>query len=372
MRKWLVLLVVLLLVACGYSVTNKGSKGLVKGVSYEDSLRYLYSLPTHQWPKPLVDSLVSWKELGVIPASPLQPFMDSLQYKIQLGKILFFDTRLSTDNTISCSSCHLPEKSWTDALPRSLGHAQRVNRRNSPTLLNVWHYHRLFWDGRSNSLEDQAFAPINNETEMNSDMAEVMMKLRRVEGYKSLFEKAFGTTSITPDNMTEALAVFQRTLVSDKAALDHFLEGDKTAMSDAALRGLHLFRTEAGCMNCHYGPLLTDNSFHTTGLINNPAMEEDLGRYYNTRKPADKGSFKTPSLRDVFFTGPWMHNGSFTQLEEAIDAHLSVSQDITAAYTTDRLIKPVQLNRKEKEDLLAFLQAVSSPAPEIKLPVIPQ
>ncbi len=373
MKKWWVLLLIFFVAACGYSVSSKKGRGFVAGATYEDSLRYYYSRPPHQWPAAQVDSLVSWEELGVVPASPLLPYMDSLQHKIQLGKVLFFDTRLSTDNTISCSSCHLPGKSWADGLPRSLGHAQRVNRRNSPTILNVWYYHRLFWDGRSTSLEDQAFAPINSETEMNSDMAEVVSKLRRIEGYKPLFEAAYGQPEISPEAITEALADFQRTLVSNKAALDYFLEGDKTAMSDAAIRGLHLFRTEAGCMNCHYGPLLTDNTFHTTGLINNPTMEEDLGRYYNTRNPADKGSFKTPSLRDVFFTGPWMHNGSFTQLAEAIEAHLSVVQRAAnETLSADRLIKPLRLSRREKEDLIAFLQAVSSPPPAISLPAMPQ
>lgn len=364
----------LTILACSVSV-NKSPYRIPEG-THEDSLRYLYSLPPDQWPAPFVDPGVYWQELGILPGSPLEGKMDSLRWQIELGKTLFFDTRLSGSNQISCASCHTPQLSWTDGIRKSLGHEQRVNRRNSPSLLNVWFYHRLFWDGRSSSLEDQAFAPINSETEMNSDMPEVIRKLRRNEGYRALFDSAFGKEGINPETMTQALAIFQRTLVGNKSAFDYFLEGKKDALSDEALRGLHVFRTKARCMNCHNGPLFTDNGFHNTGLSAFGTENEDLGRYDNTRKAEDRGKFKTPSLRDVMRTKPWMHDGSFDDMGQVIERYNAGAppnfESSATAPTNDPLLKKLDLTDREKQDLIAFLQAITADPPAFVLPDIPK
>lgn len=348
---------------------------------YEDTLRFLYSLSPDKWPAPTIDQGIVWSELGIVPETPLKPYLDSLKHMIALGKTLFFDPRISGSNQISCASCHVPDLSWTDGRRTSVGHDQQENKRNSPGLLNVWFYKHLFWDGRSNSLEDQAFSPINSEIEMHSDMPEVMMKLRGIPGYKALFDSAFGSPEISPETVTQALAVFQRTLTSRKADFDDFLLGRKNAMSDAALRGLHLFRTKARCMNCHHGPLLTDNSFHNIGLTYYGREYEDLGRYKVTKKAEDVGKFKTPSLRDVIRTRPWMHNGLFDNIEGVMNMYSAgmpqpkrkpEQANDTLFPKTDPLIRKLDLTKEEKQDLIAFLNAITAEAYHMKMPGMPK
>lgn len=383
MKKWGVLFFLTAFVAC--TVSNIGNKTPAKKLvipagTYEDTLRFLYSLPANDWPAPAIDSGVKWKELGIVPESPLQPFLDSLKDQIALGKMLFFDPRLSGSNKISCASCHKPELSWSDGRIKSMGHEDQLNKRNAPGLLNVWFYKRLFWDGRSNSLQDQAFSPINSESEMHSDMPEVVTKIRRIKGYPPLFQKAFGSSSVNPETITEALAVFQKTLVSRKAAFDSFLAGDKTALSNAALRGLNLFRTKARCMNCHNGTLLSDNDFHNTGLTNYKEKDEDLGLYKFTKKVADAGKFKTASLRDVMRTKPWMHNGLFNDIDEILNMYsagmpqrkaMPDALSDTLFPRTDRLIKKLDLTKNERQDIVVFLQAITTEPSKIALPKLP-
>lgn len=333
-------------------------------VSFQrESLRDQYAKDPSQWPAPWVDSTVQWKELGALPESPLAAKADSLRAVIELGKILFFDPRLSASDTISCASCHQPEKYWTDGVKRSIGHEGAVNKRNSPTIANSWHIKRPFWDGRARNLQDQAFAPIISESEMGSDMPVVMMKLRRISGYKELFKKAFGDEHIDPDRMTGAIALFEQTVVSRPSPFDLFLQGDRNALSNSELRGLHLFRTKARCMNCHNGPLFTDNSFHQIGFSGT-----DAGYYKVTHQDADSGKFRTPSLRDVMHTGPWMHDGEQDNMTKIIQA-LNTAD---GPGKKSGLLKPLGLNTKEKKDLLAFLWALSAPAPEFQRPVLPQ
>nr|WP_303626604.1 cytochrome c peroxidase [Ferruginibacter sp. HRS2-29] len=307
-------------------------------------------------------------ELGVLPRGPYASPSDSIRHIILLGKTLFFDERLSGSNRISCASCHKPELSWTDGRAKSIGHAGLVNKRNSPTIQNAWFYHKLFWDGRSHSLEDQAFAPINSESEMSSDMPQVTGKLRRIKGYRPLFDSAFGNHQVTPEQLTEALAIFQRTIVSDQSAFDKFLLGQRDALSDEQLRGLNLFRTKARCINCHNGPLFSDNEFHNTGFARIGQQGEDMGRFIATKKEEDKGRFKTPSLRDVTFTGPWMHNGSATALADIITHY----NEMPPAFNTDKILRPLKLTAREQTDLLAFLQSISSAPLPFTLPKKPE
>lgn len=313
-----------------------------------------------------MDESVQWTELGVLPESPVEKQKNSLRHIIELGKALFFDTRLSGSGKISCATCHQPEMNWTDGKEKSEGHGGAVTKRNAPTIQNSWVYKKLFWDGRARDLQDQAFAPIISETEMHSEMPEVMMKLRRIKGYRELFKKAYGDEGINPDRMTEAIAIFEKTVISRKSRFDEFLEGDRKALSNSELRGLHLFRTQARCMNCHHGPLFTDNQFHRNNIT---FMYDDDGLYKVTHKEEDLRKFKTPSLRDVARTGPWMHNGKMNSLE------LIISRYSTARYPPEEaspLIRSLGLGSKEQKDLLSFLKAISAPPAEFEKPVLPE
>lgn len=327
------------------------------------SLRDIYSGPVSDWPAPFVDEGVNWNELGVLPESPVEKQRDSLKHIIELGKTLFFDTRLSGSGKISCATCHQPALNWADGKEKSIGHEGAINKRNSPTIQNSWFYKRLFWDGRSSDLQDQSFAPINSETEMHSEMPDVVRNLRNVNGYKELFKKAFGDEQIDPDRLTEAIAVFEKTIVSRKSRFDNFLEGNKKALTNSELRGLHLFRTKAKCMNCHSGPLFTDNQFHNSGFSGN-----DDGYYKVTHKEEDMGKFKTPSLRDVMKTGPWMHDG----LQKDMPAIIEKFNKADMSPGKDKLIQPLRLTKREKNDLLAFLHAISASPLEFQKPDLPE
>ncbi|RZL69090.1 MAG: cytochrome-c peroxidase, partial [Pedobacter sp.] len=227
-----------------------------------DSLRKVYSKPTDQWPKPTVDKGAVFQELGELPPSPVDLKNDSVKKVIELGKILFFDPRLSGSNQISCSSCHAPDLHWSDGRQVSVGHDHLTNIRNAPSLENVWFYKRLFWDGRAASLEEQAESPVAAHNEMHQDMKTLSKKLSKIKGYQPFFVDAFGSKTITNKRIFESLATFQRSIVSRRTPFDRFLARDKKALTDQQLVGLHLFRTKARCINCHNGPLFTDNEFH--------------------------------------------------------------------------------------------------------------
>lgn len=329
----------------------------------KENLRSIYSRPPSQWPAPFIDEGVKWTELGVLPESPVEKQKDSLKHIIELGKALFFDTRLSGSGKISCATCHQPELNWTDGKKRSAGHEGVIVKRNAPTIANSWFYKRLFWDGRARDLQDQAFAPIVSESEMHNEMPDVMRMLRNIKGYREMFKKAYGDDGINPDRMTGAIAIFEKTIISRKSRFDEFLEGNKKVLTRSELRGLHVFRTKAKCMNCHYGPLFTDNQFHNIGFSGN-----DAGYYKVTHQDADTGKFKTPSLRDVIRTGPWMHDGKQNDMKTLIDllniADLRVTKISPA--------KPLGLTKREKADLQAFLEAISSLPENFQKPVLPE
>lgn len=349
---------------------------------FSDSLRKIYEGPIESWPKPHIDDdLVNFQELGILPDSPLKEKEDSLKHIIHLGKLLFFDPRLSGSAQISCSSCHTPTLGWADGRMVAQGHDHQQGPRNTPTILNVWFYEKLFWDGRANSLEDQAFGPINSEIEMHGDFSTVVQRLNRIKGYPPLFDSAFGTKSITADRITSALAVFQRTVVSRKSRFDAFLAGRKKALTDQEIRGLHFFRTQARCMNCHHGPLFTDGQFHNIGLTYFSRTYEDLGLYITTKDPEDVGKFKTPSLRDVTATAPWMHNGLFSDLLGIVNLYSSgmpnpprtEAQKNDPMYPkTSKHVKELDLTMQQREDIVAFLHSISTTPLRVRNPELPK
>ncbi len=350
---------------------------------YTDSIRRLYATGPAGWPAPAVDAGVKWQELGVLPEGPY-PFgsreAKAVQPLIDLGRTLFFDIRLSGSKQISCATCHVPDLSWTDGREKAVGHDQQTGSRNTPSLLNVWYYKDLFWDGRSSSLEDQAFNPIGNLKEMHSDMTLIPDELREIKGYAPLFDAAFGNHRITPEQITRALAVFQRSIVSRKSDFDYWLLGQRQ-LDDAAVRGLHLFRTKARCMNCHNGPLFSDNAFHNIGLTYYGRLYEDLGRYNVTHKAEDVGKFKTPSLRDVMRTRPWMHNGLFDNIEGVINIYNAGGANPkrkpeqlndTLFPVTDQRLRKLGLTKQEKQDIIAFLQAITTVPTKQRIPELPK
>lgn len=275
------------------------------------SLRDIYAQPSDTWPAPTVAAGVEWQELGLKPSVPFPVDNPYSIAKVELGKTLFFDERLSKDNTVSCGSCHDPEKGWADGVRNGIGIGGQVGKRNTPTIINTAYYETLFLDGRVQSLEEQSLHPIANPIEMGLPLGELLQKLDDVVEYRPLFNAAFGDETITLDRIAKALATFERTIISNDSAFDKFLAGDTSAMTDQQLHGLHLFRTKAKCMNCHSGPMMTNDKFENIGLVYYGRSLEDRGRYNVTYKPEDMGKFRVSMLRDIKATDPTTHLGLF-------------------------------------------------------------
>ncbi|NML39829.1 cytochrome-c peroxidase [Chitinophaga sp. G-6-1-13] len=345
-----------------------------------DSLRRLYMRPVSEWPRPTIDSGVTWKEFAAIPVDTALPRLLE-DPEINLGKTLFFDPRLSGSNQISCSSCHDPDLAWGDGRAVSLGHDHLQGTRNTPSLLNVGIHNEFFWDGRAATLEDQAINPLATHHEMNMEPPLLAAKLGRINGYKALFKEAYGTERITFDQIVQAIAAFEKTIRSRPSRFDQFLGGNYKRMTDEEIQGMHLFRTKARCMNCHNGQYLTDGQFHNIGLTYYGRKYEDLGRYNYTQDTADVGKFRTPSLRDVMLTRPWMHNGLFDNIEGILNIYNSgmhmlkprPGQENDPLFPkTDPLMQPLQLTAADKKALIAFLQSITGVPYKMKRPVLPQ
>ncbi|MBE9585043.1 cytochrome-c peroxidase [Mucilaginibacter sp. JRF] len=378
MKKVLFGLTALLLALIQFSFNNAGLLSILPSA---DSLRAIYNRPPAEWPKPNVDKDVKWKELGLLPKPPVSLQSTEAKNMIELGKVLFYDPRLSGSNQISCISCHAPEMHWSDGRQVSLGHNQMANSRNAPSLENVWYYQKLFWDGRAKDLEEQLVGPISSDIEMHQDFKALPQKLTKIKGYLPLFADAFGDNKITGERIAKALATYQLTFTSRKSDFDYFLEGNTKRLTDQQIEGLHLFRTKARCMNCHSGPLFTDNDFHNAGLTYyGRAKYEDLGRYNITKKVEDVGKFKTPGLRDVMNTKPWFHNGLFDNMEGVMNMYNAGMPQPKAKGEqvndplfpkTDPLLKPLGLTKEERLAIIAFLQSITTEPWRIKAPVMP-
>lgn len=266
-------------------------------------------------------SFVAFTEASVY--EPLEPmsFPDNNPWseaKAKLGKKLFFDKKLSGDNSKSCSSCHQPKFGWTDGKRKSIGHQNKELDRNSPSIINSGYMKSQFWDGRAKSLEEQALAPIQSPVELNQDLDSLMEEIKKDSEYIDLFGKAFGPSSVNPENLAKAIATFERTIVSSKSSYDRYWQGDKDALRPEAKRGMKLFFGKAKCSICHNGPLFTDHQYHNIGLIDESG-DSAKGRNKVTNEKFHLGAFKTPGLRDVGLTGPYMHNGSLKSLLDVIE-----------------------------------------------------
>lgn len=277
--------------------------------------------------------------------------------KIDLGRMLYYDARLSRDNTVSCATCHAPEMGFSDGKPTSTGIEGQVGGRNAPTVMNRLFSAEQFWDGRSPDLEDQALGPVQNPIEMGHTVEAMVSDLSGISGYAPHFEAAFGTPEITKERVAQAIASFERTVLSGNAPFDRYEAGDKSAMSDSAVRGMEIFNdAERGnCVTCHAGFNFTDESYHNLG-VGMDAAKPDLGRYEITKFDADRGAFKTPTLRNLSDSGPYLHDGSETTLDAVVEFYNK------GGVPNDHLseeIRSLNLSDQDKADLVAFLEALN-------------
>ncbi len=280
---------------------------------------------------------------------------------VELGRTLFFDNRLSGNQTQSCATCHNPDLGFGDG--QALGQGSHGNRlgRNTPHLYNRAWSRIFFWDGRAATLEEQALGPIQSKGEMDMDLPQLLKRLEAVETYQRQFAAAFGSPGIDKDRVARAIAAFERTLVSADAPFDRYVRGDAQALSAEARRGMALFTGKANCIACHSGPNFTDDSFHHLGV-----KGQDRGRAAIQPGALAEHAFKTPGLRNCVATAPYMHDGSLATLEEVVRFYNRGGD----ARTPDPLIKPLQLGEPEIGDLLAFLGALSDGI-DVKRPAVP-
>ena len=276
--------------------------------------------------------------------------------KIELGRAIFFDKRMSKDNTIACASCHMAKKGFADGMPVSTGIKGQKGGRSAPVSFNRVYSKAQFWDGRAATLEDQSIGPFANPIEHGfANHDEMVAKMKKMPGYRKLFQEVFGG-EITIQDVGRAVASFQRTVLSGNSAVDKYdIGGDQNALSDPAKRGLELFRGKARCTRCHSGFNFTDEKFHNLG-IGWDDNKVDLGRYMETKNPEDIGAFKTPTLREISRTAPYMHDGRFKTLEEVVKFY---NQGGVKNPHQDNTIIPLEMTDDEQQDLVAMLKSLN-------------
>jgi cytochrome c peroxidase len=304
---------------------------------------------------------------GAIPPMPVPADNLQAEAKIKLGAQLYFEPRLSGDNTISCATCHDPEEAWANHDATDTGFQGRTGTRNSGTVLDSGYMKFQFWDGRATSLEEQALGPIHNPVEMADTLENVVRELNAVEEYRSQFRAVFGT-EVTTDGIAKAIAAFERTVVSGPSPYDRHLAGDRTALSDSAKRGLEIFKGKGHCTFCHIGYTLSDQSFHNIG-VGMDTPDPDVGREAVTHDSNDRGKFKTPMLRNVALTWPYLHDGSAKTLADVVAFY---DRGGVPNPWIDKDVKPLKLTDREKADLVAFLEALTGPLPKIAVPTLPK
>lgn len=326
---------------------------------HAECLRRVYHGPSQHWPAPTVDAGVRWQELA--PRRPLPPQPPAL---VALGEQLFFERALSRHHDLSCASCHAPHLGFADGRRLAQGHEAAVGPRHTPHLLGVGQVpaQALMWDGRAADLERQAVLPITNPLEMAMDLPTLLQRLGRDAAYAARFRSVFADDAVTVERLGQALAAFQRTIAAPRSRFDAFIEGQREVLTEAELRGLHLFRTRARCMNCHSGPELTQHEFHQIGISFLGRPREDKGRQAVTGRTEDLGSFRTPSLRGLSRTAPYMHQGILATLRQVVDLYnagmVAPPQRDPPLPGPSPLIQRLQLTRQEMDDLEAFLKTL--------------
>ncbi len=331
-------------------------------------------------------------EIGQLPPVPIPADNPTTPEKIELGKMLFFDYRLSGDGSRTCVHCHEPNQGWSFKDRQSPAYPTQVERRASMTLINVAYNKSLLWDGRASTLEKQALGPIQNPLHMNQNLDLLIERLNAIPDYVRRFRQVFGTGP-TPDTIGKAIAAFERTIVTADSPFDRYAKGDRTALSTSALRGLNLYTGKARCIFCHNGPAFTDSGFHNIsvpeadflkdpralaslrfdakrmGVPDYRSLTADPGRYLVTKQDQDFGSFKTPTLRNVTSRSPYMHNGAFDSLPQVIAFY---NKGGGKDPRRDPLVLPLNLTEAEVADLLAFLESLTGELPKIEPPELPE
>ncbi|NMC21246.1 MAG: c-type cytochrome [Thermogutta sp.] len=288
--------------------------------------------------------------------------------KIELGKMLFFDKRVSKDGTLSCATCHDPQMAWAEHTPTSKGIHDQIGDRNAPTVINAAYAAAQFWDGRAATLEDQALGPVANPIEMGNTMEGMMQNLDAVPQYRELFQKVFGT-GVTPESFAKAVAAFERTVLSGDSPYDRFKAGQEDALTDAQKRGLELFEN-SGCADCHTPPLFSSYDYYNAG-VGMDKEKPDQGRKAVTGEDYDMGAFRVPSLREVANTGPYFHDGSVAGLEEAVALMAAGGKDNPHRSVEFDTVREAKLTPEQQKDIVEFLKALSGTYPMTEPPQLP-
>lgn len=312
-------------------------------------------------------SLKEW----ILPDAPFPKDNAPNAARINLGRHLFFDPRLSGDGNMSCGTCHNPALGWSDGLATAKGVKSTILPRSSPTIINSAFNTIMMWDGRKKDLEEQAMGPMEAHAEMNMDTAKLFKWLNETPGYRKMFEAAYPGEAINAASLSMALAAFERTVIMNDSPFDRWLAGDAKAMTAQQVNGFDIFldANKGNCAACHSPPNFTDNGFHNIGLASWGNPNPDMGRY--AQKPVQrlKGAFKTPQLRGITLTAPYFHDGSAETLKDVIALY---EKGGIVTTNIDPNIKQIKLSKKDKEDLLAFLHALTGTTPAITIPVLPQ
>lgn len=305
--------------------------------------------------------LSDYKRPLVIPFDKVTPYSPQLA---TLGKMLFFDPRLSGAKNMTCATCHNPSFGFETPVETPIGAANTRLGRQAPTVLNSAWVSPSFWDGRAPTLEAQAAGPITAAVEMNGKLDQIVTELKDIPDYNNWFSQVFPDKGVTEETLLTAIATYERTVVSGWSPFDRWVDGDETAVSDNAKRGFELFTGKAMCSSCHSGWNFTDNQFHDIGLAS-----EDIGRAkLEPDNPKAMHAFKTPGLRNTLYRGPYMHDGSLTTMEQVI-AHYE-SGGVSRPSLSENIL-PLSLTDGERKDLIAFLQTLTSEQQDLPLPTLP-
>lgn len=289
--------------------------------------------------------------------------------RVALGKMLYFDPRLSGDGNLSCGICHNPSLGWSDGQATAKGVKSMVLGRASPTIINTAFNTIQMWDGRKKSLEDQAMGPMEATVEMNMNIKRLFEWLNGNAEYKVLFARAYPGEDISATTLSKAMASFERTAISNNSPFDHWVKGDAKAMTPQQVDGFKLFTGKAHCSECHSAPNFTDNGFHNVGLPSYGALEPDMGRYAQKPVKSMRGAFKTPTLRDINTNAPYFHDGASHTLAEVVEHYNKggvIKTDLSPS------IKELGLTQAEKDSLVSFLHALTSPFQAVSLPDLPK
>jgi len=334
----------------------------------EETLREKYTKNIAQWPVAEWYKNIEERELAALPVNPSK---DKVEL-IALGKALFFDPR--TGNGMkTCASCHNPDTYWIDQKTTADGIA--LHHRNTPSMENVWYLEgKLFHDGRAKTYREQIAEAINSPIEMGGNTSSLSSKLMSIPGYVDLYESAYNNKNMTIEGLLDAIAAYSKSISSGETAFDRFVQGDYQALNDQQLEGLHLFRTKGKCINCHNGPYFTDLDFHNLGYAVTNKGALDNGRFESSKLESDKGKFRTPGLRNIIHTAPYLHNGTIATLSELINLLSSGMPQKTGQQINGVLsphIQNVRLSSKEQENIIAFLASLSSKPIKNDRPILP-